>query len=257
MRFSVKILLLIAVLTVCPLTAHAHEFIVKPGQSHVEKQDVAKFSVISAHRFMISEEMEPLKNVSVVAHLNGKVADVSLEPNEKGMTLDGSFAAPKDGTLVLAGHRKGMVWTQTTKGWKQASKKGLEGVIKSGKYEKFAKALITVGKDDDSYAAPVGQALEIIPLSNPMNAKVGDEVEFKFFYNGKAFSPKTVFATYDDFSELNNTYAYATEPYGEGVAKVKITHPGLWMVRVQHESGEPTADYDKHVMRSVLVFEVD
>lgn len=257
MKFSVKMLVLVAVLTIFPMTAHSHEFILKPVQPTADKNSAVEFNIISAHKFMVSEEMEPIDQVEVVALLNGETTSVEIAPNEKALSLDGSFKAKENGTLVLAGHRKGMIWTQTTKGWKQASKKGLEGVIKSGKYEKFAKALVTVGQDDESYGKPVGQGLEIIPLSNPMEAKVGDEVEFKFLYKGKSFTPKLVFATYDGFSDLNSTYAYATEPYGKGVAKVKITHPGTWMVRVQHESTEPSDDYDQHVMRSVLVFEVD
>ena len=257
MKFTVKLLLLTMVLTIVPLSSQAHEFIIKPVQLHVEKQAVVPLSVVSAHSFMVSEEMEPLKQVDVVAHLNGTTSKVELVANEKLMTLDGAFLTTHGGTLVLAGHRKGMIWTQTTKGWKQASKKGLKGVIKSGKYEKFSKALVTVSTDDGSFGKVIGQDLEIIPLSNPMQANVGDELEFKFLFKGKAFSPENVFATYDGFSNENNTYAYATEPYGEGIAKVKITHPGIWMVRAQHVSKEPTDDYDQHVMRSVLVFEVD
>ena len=38
------------------------------------------------------------------------------------------------------------------------------------------------------------------------------------------------------------------------MAKVKITHPGLWMVRVQHSAPERTDDYDRYVARAVLMF---
>ena len=54
-----------------------------------------------------------------------------------------------------------------------------------------------------------------------------------------------------------NTYTYFTETDGSGIAKVRITHPGTWMVRVQHKVAVPTPDYDQHVMRAILVFGVD
>jgi len=46
------------------------------------------------------------------------------------------------------------------------------------------------------------------------------------------------------------------QSYKDGLAKVKITQPGIWMVRVQHMAPEHTADYDRYVARAVLLFEV-
>ena len=42
----------------------------------------------------------------------------------------------------------------------------------------------------------------------------------------------------------------------DGTAKVKITHPGVWMVRVQQTIPERTEDYDRCVVCAVLLFEV-
>ena len=42
----------------------------------------------------------------------------------------------------------------------------------------------------------------------------------------------------------------------DGTAKVKITQPGVWMVRVQHTVPERNEDYDRYVARAVLLFEV-
>ncbi len=81
-------------------------------------------------------------------------------------------------------------------------------------------------------------------------------MEFRILFDGKPFSTN-VYATFDGFSDNANTYAYFTETDEGGSAKVKITHPGTWMVRVQHEINGATEDYDKHVMRAVLVFGVN
>ena len=66
-----------------------------------------------------------------------------------------------------------------------------------------------------------------------------------------------VYATYDGFSKEENTYAYYTEGHKDGTAKVKITQPGIWMVRVQHTTPEHAEDYDRYVARAVLLFEVN
>ncbi|MFW5499047.1 MULTISPECIES: DUF4198 domain-containing protein [unclassified Maridesulfovibrio] len=245
---------LLAVL--CCSTAFAHEFIIKPVQFTAEKDHVVPFSVVSAHVFMISEEMEPINEVKADLILGGKTTPLKLAENEMLMTLDGQLTPKAEGTAIIAGHRNGIIWTQTTQGWKQQSKKGLKGVIGSGKYEKFCKTLITVGKADGSYKKAVGHKLEIMPMSDPTQAKVGDEIEFQTLLDGKPVSIESMTATYDGFSMTPNTYAYFTEPYGNGLAKVKISAPGTWMVRAQYKNANPTADYDSHVMRAVLVFEV-
>lgn len=237
-------------------SAFAHEFIIKPVQLNAEKGHVVPFSIVSAHVFMISEEMEPINEVEAQLIQNGKRTKLKLFENKMLMTLDGQAMPTTEGTAIIAGHRKGMIWTQTTQGWKQQSKKGLKGVIKSGKYEKFCKTLITVGKPDGSYNKTVGHKLEIVPMSDPTQANVGDEIVFETLLDGKPVSVESVLATYDGFSSTANTYAYFTEPYGNGLGKVKITAPGTWMVRVQYKNDQKTADYDSHVMRAVLIFEV-
>lgn len=254
-NFSTLTLAFVLAVLLCG-NAFAHEFIIKPVQLTTEKDHVLPFSIVSAHVFMISEEMEPINEVETTLIQDGKTTEIKLAENEMLMTLDGQVTPVSDGTAILAGHRNGMIWTQTTQGWKQQSKKGLKGVISSGKYEKFCKTLITVGQPDGSYNKILGQKLEIVPMSDPTQAKVGDEIEFQTLFDGKPVAVENMLATYDGFSANANTYAYFTEPYGNGLTKVKITAPGTWMVRVQHKNDDPTADYNSHVIRSVLVFEV-
>jgi len=91
--------------------------------------------------------------------------------------------------------------------------------------------------------------------SNPATAKVGDEIGIKVLSDGKPIAT-AVNATYDGFSKQMDTYAYATQSKADGTAVVKVTQPGLWMVRVQNAVPEVTNLYDRHVTRAVLVFSV-
>lgn len=234
----------------------AHEFIIKPVQMKTEPGRTLPFSVVSAHVFMISEEMEPMNEVDVsLIHGNGNDV-VTLKPNDVLLTLDGAVKLTQEGTHILAGHRKGMVWTQTTRGWKQSGKKGLTGVISSGKYEKFCKTLVVCGNADDGYRNVVGHKLEIVPVDDPSRAVPGRDLRFQVLYDGKP-QPAEVYATYDGFTDVANTYAYYTETDENGRARVRITHPGLWMVRVQHKVDASTEDYDSLMLRAVLVFGVN
>ncbi len=246
----------IAFVLICCIAANAHEFIIKPVQVSTEAGNKLAFSVLAAHVFMISEEAEPVEQVEISLIEKENKTEVKLQKNDVLLTLDGAVEPKKEGTAIIAGHRKGMIWSQTTQGWKQAGKKELKGVISSGKYEKFCKTLINVGKADDGYKKVVGHKLEIVPISNPAEAMIGKDMEFKILFDGKPFSTG-VYATFDGFSTNPNTYAYFTETDEQGIAKVKITHPGVWMVRVEKEIAEPTEDYDNHVIRAVLVLGVN
>lgn len=246
-------LVVLSVLLASPVSAH--EFIVKPVIMTPHSGQQLPFSVISAHIFMVSEEMEPAEQVDISLNKNGKTTPLSFVKNPTLMTLDGSMVLEDQGTYVLCGHRKGVIWTNTTEGWKQASKKGLNNVVSSGKYEKFCKTLVTIGTPDDGYKKIVGHDLEIVPVDNPATLRAGDEGRFQVLYKGAPLS-SAVYGTYDGFSSQPNTWAYLGETDGKGLAHVKLHHEGCWMVRVENKINKPTQDYDVHVIRSVLIFDV-
>ncbi|SDN30604.1 Uncharacterized conserved protein, contains GH25 family domain [Desulfonauticus submarinus] len=235
--------------------ASAHEFIVKPYFFSLPQPGENPFSIVSSHIYMLSEEVEPLDKVEVYLIGPDTNQKINLQPNQTLYTLDGKVMLTEPGMFYLKAHRKGMIWTKTTKGWVQKSKKGLKGVLKSGLYEKFSKALIKVGENTNFYKKPLGQTLEIIPLKNPYQLKPGDILPVKVLLQGKPINTE-IMASYDRFSMHPNTYAYLTEAQDNGIGYVKISSPGVWMVRVQVEKKVNSKDYDAHVMRATLIFEV-
>ncbi|PHR29852.1 MAG: hypothetical protein COA36_03085 [Desulfotalea sp.] len=234
--------------------AEAHEFIVKPESMSARQGQKIALSVISSHVFMVSDEVEPIDEVEVYT-LSAKRKDVSLEINASERTLDGSIVMDGTESCYLCGHRKPMIWTKTTEGWKQESKKNLSGVISSGQYEKFSKAFIGGEDKDNNFNKPVGHRLEVIPVTNPRNLKIGDELQVKILFDGKPIATD-ISATFAGFSSAPNTYASVSETSDKGLGKVKITANGTWMVRVEHKINESTEDYDQHVLRAVFLFGV-
>ena len=94
----------------------------------------------------------------------------------------------------------------------------------------FAKTYVSVGEWSEPKS--VGDALEIIPLSDLSNLKVGDEVKFKILADGKLVeggegSPKL--KAYGELFGNDDGYAIVSA-INYGVATIKVTAPGRWIV---------------------------
>jgi hypothetical protein len=53
------------------------------------------------------------------------------------------------------------------------------------------------------------------------------------------------------------TFAQATESLDDGLAHVKITSPGTWMVRVEKRLAVKNPEFDLHALKATLVFSVN
>jgi len=130
---------------------------------------------------------------------------------------------------------------------KLGPKTGLKGIILSLYYEQYAKALIKAGTgEDDSFSKPIGHKLEIIPLEDPSTLRGcgGHFLRVRVLFNGKPARYCKVYATYGGFS-TDDDFAYATGTDGEGVAKIRITHWGPWLIKTDRKLPAPDDLKDK------------
>lgn len=95
-------------------------------------------------------------------------------------------------------------------------------------YARCAKVLLQVGDlYDDTYKKVTGMPLEIVPLSHPYKAKVGEEVKFQLLFKGEPlpFSMIKVWNRKDNQTILQNLY---TEK--DGIVRVRLGNTGSWMI---------------------------
>ncbi len=255
MSVGIRIAAAAALIALAPSIVCADEFILKPFSTIVEAGERFSVAVLSTRIFMRSQKLEAAKDVRIELCTESKrEPPVPLSPNHIALTIDARVTAPSSRTFIVCATRLAQIWSFTPNGDREGTKK-TPGASNTCKIEQFAKALINLSVSDDGYGAVVGDRLEIVPVTNPAAVKVGDEITFKVLFEGQPLSTP-VFATYDRFSESETTYAYYTEAADDGTAKVQITHPGLWMVRVETKVPEKTEDYDSYLARAVLVFRV-
>jgi len=255
MKNLIKITLLSFTLSLLTTPSFAHYFAIKPFQFSVDSFEKIAFVVISSETLLVPEELESLENTNLQLIQGSNTEKLQLKNNDVLQTLDGIAKVDKNSSAIIAGHRKGMIWTNTKDGWKQAGKKGLTGVIKSSKYEKFCKVLVNSKKNDSNYKKVVGHKFEIVPMTNPALLDVGDYMEIKISLDGKPVSTG-IKATYEGFSEISGAYAYYVTSSDKGIAKIKITSPGTWIINAKNEIKKGTEDYDTHVLKTMLIFAV-
>jgi uncharacterized GH25 family protein len=227
--------------------AHGHEFILKPAKFQNQPGAKISFSVLAAHVFMVSDEMEPLPTVKAWLHEDAKRTTISLRENRGAKVLEGEALLSAPGTAVLVGHLEEPVETRTAQGSKAGAKI---------KREKWSKVFLSGGgAPDKHYEKVLGHKLEIVPLANPLALKVGNELSARILLDGKPLTAM-VYATYDGFSRHDYTYAYATESKG-GTAHIKFSHPGVWMVRVENRRQVDHKDFNQQVLKATLIFPVE
>ena len=231
---AVSIALLTVFLFTVPTVSSAHEFILIPEQWQTYRVGQAvPLSVYSTHVFARSEELEP----EGYTELSYNGAALPLTANAQWLTYDGTVEPKAPGTAIIAGHRKAMLYEGT-------------------QYEKFAKLLLPVGGKTDGYDKVLGQRLELVPMSDPFAAKVGDEISFRVLLDGKPAAIDMVYATFDGFSDIPSAYAFCAAPVSHGEARIQITAPGTWIVRVSVALDEAGKDYKAVDLKSVLTFPV-
>jgi uncharacterized GH25 family protein len=231
----------------------AHEVVIKPAVPEATVGQAVPFGVHSAHVFVESEELEAAADVKAYVFTDGKAVEMPLKANEKALTYDGAATFAKPGAGLIVVHRLPQVWSLTPEGMKKGTKKELPGATKSFQYEKFAKVIVPVAGNTAGFDTVVGQRLELVPLTDPAKVKVGEDMSVKVLFNGQP-TPATVLATYDGFTKNPNTYAYYTETDDTGVAKIKITHSGLWLVRTEIKGPAESGSVDQEALRSTVAF---
>lgn len=241
-------------------TGLAHELVLRANSTVKEGAPLA-VSIHSSHRFIIPEEVENLDHIKAGPFVDGKLLPQPLTRNEKGLCIDFTIPEVKAGeSLIVVAEKDGGVWSVTNEGGKSGARKDLEAQglkVKSAvKHDKYAKLILNASADDTNFAAAVGYSLELIPVTNPANARTGEFFEVRIVLEGQPYTGP-VWATYDGFApSYENTYAYYTEAEN-GTAFIKITAPGLWGIRAC-QNGLPGVKgiYDSRTVRSFLLFEV-
>jgi len=250
-------LCIILILGAACYQADAHDFWLEVRDYTPEIGEVITLTLGYGH-YLPSREFMPNKDLEEIYMLDKKGRKTGFN-RYSDVEFRGEKPFKEEGTYLVVGKRKGGFFTKSTEGWKKGySKKGLKNVIKCTYSEKYAKAIVNVGRPGGKvFSKMLGHDLEIIPLANPGDLTEGDYLPVRIIFKGKPLPYTPVYATYMGFSTEKNAFAYTTKTTPDGIAKIKILKSGVWLVRTDHEEAYPDSkECDHYKFAATLTFEV-
>ncbi len=100
--------------------------------------------------------------------------------------------------------------------------------------EKYAKSIISTGEGKSHISNPLGHRIEIVPLKDPKDIKPGDTIAVRLLFEGKPLSTY-LYATYAGYYSEDEPFPFFTKSNEDGIAYMKITQPGTWMLVCNHK----------------------
>lgn len=201
-------LIMVLLMLFSPAAVNAHQIFVRPVSGWVNIGDTAILPVSAGHNTSSSEMPEGLTNLTIIRQDGGVIDHIV---NEKTDTMGYwpifSFNVEHPGLYVITSYNGGGTWTHiltnppATGYWEAGSVDEIDfdAINKTGWandwYVERSYPLHTYGKSfiagpDSDYSIaskPVGQMLEIVPLTNITEVGEGD-FQFQVLYQGKPFS---------------------------------------------------------------------
>lgn len=181
-------------------------------------------------------------------------SDLSLQANAVELEAAGTYQAvavrkPAVLTFVLDAAGKRVM----KRGGKSAVKEGkIADSLRSGQ---FAKAVLVSGTSGEETVKAVGLPLEIVPAQGPAAWRSGKDLRVRVLRDGRPLAGATVQATYVGHHPAD-AWAATTKTGPDGVAALRPTVPGAWVLKVQHRQPAVGQDYDFESLTSTLALEV-
>lgn len=246
--------------------SHAHEVWVESYHTHGGQHLEA---VLGYGDFPVTEPIPEGRThiFKKPLHIVGKDGTSAMIPKPGALT-NIEFISKKpldDGSYLVLAEYSPTFWSENKDGWKQVNLTQMPDATYCEMTQMYGKNIANVGhyaKGKAVITAPVGQKLEIVPLDNPANARVGEPFPMKVLFNGEPLSKAEVLATFEGFTTPNKKVhklepqAFYDTTLSDGTVNLYPLREGFWKVRVVHKTDYSNSDCQKLASYATLSFEV-
>ncbi len=270
MKKLVLCFLLIICQALIAMPAGAHMLWLNPANYYPQVGSTVEIGIGWGHQYKADRTDEAMKE--------GRVAAIqALTPD--GRTIDLESVAlgryrlhiEKPGAYVVTARIKPGFFTTTPEGRKWGNKKEVPDAVKCTNFHIEAKTVLLAGGSAQDLDARSGQTLELIPVSDPGQLKVGDRFTVRVLHEGKPLAGADVKAVYAGFEKKKSAasaakakghhgvggYPVETTTDAGGNTAIPIDRAGYWMVVLSHRSTYPDPETCDQFMHNVtFAFEV-
>ena len=221
-KFSLSILLVFVGFFVNSHLAGAHDLWLNVDNHYPEAGGKATVTVVFGHNFPYYDILISRDSLAGFSYLcpDGQIREVEKtwedKKGEKSGALAGDITFEQKGTYLVTAFRK------------------VKGDKEHVPSEKYGKSILIVGKGNAIISKPFGHRIEIIPLKNPSEVKPGESIPIQVLFEGKPLSTY-VYATYAGYYSEDEPFPVSAKSNAEGVAHVRISQPGIWLVVANHK----------------------
>ncbi|MEM3415451.1 MAG: DUF4198 domain-containing protein [Thermoproteota archaeon] len=221
-KLAVIILSAISLHFILTGTLLAHDLWINVDNPYPAVGEKVTVKVVFGHHFPHYDILISRENLSEFAYLgpNGQKIEITKtwedKTGERTGALVGEFIADQKGSYVVTAYRK------------------VKGDKEHVASEKYAKSIISAGEGKSNISSPFGHRIEIIPLKDIKEVKPGDTLPVKLLFEGKPLSTY-LYATYAGYYSEDEPFPIFTKSNDDGIAYIKITQPGTWILVCNHK----------------------
>lgn len=249
-----SILLMLAALMLAASPALAHMPWLSVAECNPAVGKKVKIMIGWGHKFPL-DDFAKAEDMAGVTLYDPQGKAVKLAASNEFMFETEALTVP--GAYLVAAQKKPGFYTKLEKGFARTPKTGLSGVKSCSHSLSFMKTVVNVGDGKGDVSRKLGHELELVPLKNPGELKVGDTLPIQVLFKGQPVDDyPLVLATYAGFPD-SHAFAHTSHAGNDGVAKVRILHNGAWMVMVNLKKHYPDPkECDQTSYTAALTFEI-
>lgn len=125
------------------------------------------------------------------------------------------------------------------------------------KYSKHVKALLQVGDETTNhFSTELEYPIEFLPLKNPYNLSIGDEMAFQLLFNGKPLGNHTVHVSSRKNLTVKNGEEASLRTNKDGEVSFTLDNAGHWYIATIQMLESTEEDFDYESNWATLTFEV-
>lgn len=244
-----KKLLLLSLLGAASM-AQAHDLWVSVPP-HIAATDILKADMAYSHDFPNAEEI-PADRLHIFEplHITGaSLVTGILKQQGKNYQYE-AWSTLYKGSYVVTANYKPTFWSKFPDGkWAQGDLIKNPYAASCQEAQMFGKSIVIIDNviDMSTISHPIGQTLEIIPLADPTQAKVGKLFPVQVLYEGKPLAGETVIATADSVAALDleathdhrEPQAFSGKTDKNGRVNVLPLIDGYWKIKVSYKTEYP------------------